>query len=184
MPRGSRLAVWCIALLLSLSLYFKGRVPTDKGEGAALSRAAAGTVTVRLAGEFPRPGIYRFPEGVSASTAIKMTLPNLPLPGAFVGRPGGRLASGDVVTLRMRGGESVAFTVGSMGTKERMLLKIPLNPDLMDRDDWCCLPGIGPALSGRIASDRHKNGAFGSLDGLMRVPGIGPAKVAAMRKYF
>ncbi|HBG06834.1 MAG: competence protein ComEA [Geobacteraceae bacterium GWC2_58_44] len=188
MPRSSRLAIWCIALLLSLSLYFKGRVPTGKGEDAALLRAGAGShpgaVTVRLAGDFPRPGLYRFPDGVSAVTAIKMTLPDAPLAeasGAQAARP---LLSGDVVTLKLADRETPRFSVERMGVKERMLLKIPLDPDLLGPDDWSCLPGIGPVLSERIASDRHNNGAFGSLDGLLRVPGIGPGKLAAIRRYF
>ena len=184
MPRGSRLTIWCIALLLSLSLYFKGRVPTEKGEGAALFRAPAGKVTVRLAGDFPRPGLYLFPDGVSPLTAIKMTLPDVPLPRAAGSQSRGRLVSGDILTLKLAGSQYAGFSLESMGVKERMLLGIPLDPDLMEPADWSCLPGIGPVLSGRIAADRHKNGAFGSLDGLLRVRGIGPGKLAAIRKYF
>jgi competence protein ComEA len=184
MPRSSRLAIWCIALLLSLSLYVKGRVPAGKGEGAALLRAGSGSVKVRLAGDFPRPGLYLFPDGVSAYTAIKMTLPEAP-PAAAPGAPSGRtLASGDVLTLKLRGAKSADFSVGRMGVKERMLLGIALDPDLLGPEEWACLPGIGPALSARIAADRQENGAFGSLEGLMRVPGIGPGKLTAIRRYF
>lgn len=35
------------------------------------------------------------------------------------------------------------------------------------------LPGIGPALAGRIVADREAHGAFGSLEALTGVPGIG-----------
>ena len=184
MPRSSRLLLWCLALLLSLSLYIKGRVPTGKGEGAAFFRAGAGTVTVRLAGDFPRPGLYSFPDGASPVSAIRMTLPDgdlLEIPGE---PSGGRLSSGDVVTLKLRDPRSAVFTMGRMDVKERMLLKIPLDPDLLGPDEWSSLPGIGPVLSARIAADRHKNGEFGSLDGLLRVPGIGPGKIAAIRSYF
>ena len=184
MPRSSRLAIWCIALLLSLSLYLKGRVPAGKGEDAALFRAGPGVIKVRLAGDFPRPGLYLFPAGVSAATAIKMTLPEAPLPGASGTQPAGRLTSGDVLTLKLSGGESAVYSVARMGAKERMLLDIPLDLDLMGPDEWACLPGIGPVLSLRIATDRHKNGAFGSLEGLLRVPGIGPGKLAEIRRYF
>lgn len=184
MPRSSRLALWCLALLLSISLYMKGRVPTGKGEGAALFHARPGTVTVRLAGDFPRPGVYLFPDGVSALTAIKMTLPKAPLPALLGAAPAGPIASGDVLTLKLRSGESALYSVGRMGAKERMLLKIPLDPDLLELEEWSCLPGIGPVLSARIAADRHENGAFGSLEGLLRVPGVGPGKLAEIRRYF
>jgi len=184
MPRGSRIAIWCIALLLSLSLFIKGRVPTGKGEDATFFRTRPGNVTVRLAGDFPNPGLYLLPDGAKAIGAIKMTLPGAPLPVAVAGDAGGRLVSGDVVILRLRGGQPPVFSMGRMGAKELMLLGIPLVPDLMGLEDWCNLPGIGPVLSKRIVFDRHKNGAFGVLDGLLRVPGIGPGKLDAIRRYF
>ena len=221
MPRSSRLALWCFALLLCLSLYIKGRVPTGKGEGAAFLRPGAGTaggaqwgagaagsaagpltlpdagasggasgnagagfVTVRLAGDFPRPGLYRFPDGASVGAAIKMTLHGGPLAKGLNALADLPLVSGDVVTLSAGGGQGAVFSTDRMGVKELMLLGIPLDPDHLQAADWACLPGIGPALSERIVADRHKNGAFGSLETLLRVPGIGPGKLAAIRRYF
>jgi competence protein ComEA len=43
------------------------------------------------------------------------------------------------------------------------------------------LPGIGPAIAARIVANRDSFGAFGSLDGLQRVRGIGPALAKAIR---
>ena len=42
------------------------------------------------------------------------------------------------------------------------------------------LPRIGPALAGRIVANRDSFGAFGSLDGLQRVRGIGPGLAKAI----
>jgi len=183
-PRSSRLLLWSVALLLSLSLYVKGRAPTGKGEGAAFLRAGKGELKVRLAGDFPQPGLYLFPDGSSLATAIKMTVPALALPPSGGGGTGGSLRSGDVVTLTLMKGRSPEFTVGRMGVPERMLLKIPLDPDLLTAAEWDLLPGIGPALSARIVADRQKNGAFGSLQGVLRVPGVGPGRMAALKPYF
>lgn len=44
------------------------------------------------------------------------------------------------------------------------------------------LPGIGPALAQRIVETR-KGGRFTSADDLLRVPGIGKAKLAKLRDY-
>lgn len=45
------------------------------------------------------------------------------------------------------------------------------------------LPGIGPALAGRIVADRERNGPFQRIEDLARVPGIGPAIVARVRPF-
>ena len=47
--------------------------------------------------------------------------------------------------------------------------------DVAGADALETLPRIGPVLARRIVEDRETNGSFGSLDGLQRVRGIGPA---------
>ena len=43
------------------------------------------------------------------------------------------------------------------------------------------LPRIGPALAQRIVDDRRRLGPFGSIEGLQRVRGIGPALAETLR---
>jgi competence protein ComEA len=184
MGRSSRLALCCIACLLCISLLFKGRVTPGKGEGAAFLRPAPGKVKVRLAGDLPRPGLYLFPDGTPVGTAIKLTLPAGGFANLSRAAASRRLRSGDIVTVTPAGAERAVISVGKMGVKERMLLKIPLDPDDLTREEWSSLPGIGEVLAERIAADRQKYGAFGSVEGLLRVPGIGPGKLAALKPFF
>lgn len=43
------------------------------------------------------------------------------------------------------------------------------------------LPGVGPVLAGRIVAYREQHGPFGVVEDLLAVPGIGEAKLAAIR---
>lgn len=43
------------------------------------------------------------------------------------------------------------------------------------------LPGVGPGLARKIVADREARGAFGSLQGLDRVPGIGAALLGRLK---
>jgi competence protein ComEA len=50
----------------------------------------------------------------------------------------------------------------------------PVDLDVADSAALVTLPGIGPALARRIVADRQAHGAFGSLQALQRVRGVGP----------
>jgi competence protein ComEA len=43
------------------------------------------------------------------------------------------------------------------------------------------LPGVGPVLAERIVAHRDANGPFQTVEDLLDVPGIGEAKLAAIR---
>ena len=42
------------------------------------------------------------------------------------------------------------------------------------------LPGVGPAIAAAIVRHRDTAGPFAAVENLMDVPGIGPAKLAAL----
>jgi competence protein ComEA len=45
------------------------------------------------------------------------------------------------------------------------------------------VPGIGKSLAQRILTFREKNGAFGSVDDLLKVQGIGEKSLQKLRPY-
>jgi competence protein ComEA len=65
----------------------------------------------------------------------------------------------------------------------------PLQPgervdvDRADAAELDRLPRVGPQLAQRIVEEREANGPFGSLDGLARVPGVGPAMRRALERW-
>jgi competence protein ComEA len=48
-------------------------------------------------------------------------------------------------------------------------------------EELTALKGIGPVLAGNIVEHRLKNGRFQSVDGLLRVKGIGRKKLEDFR---
>jgi competence protein ComEA len=56
---------------------------------------------------------------------------------------------------------------------------INLNSATSDQLDT--LPGVGPSTAKAIISYRNRKGPFGKVEDLLNVPGIGPAKVGAIR---
>ncbi len=59
----------------------------------------------------------------------------------------------------------------------------PVDPNTADADALMALPGIGPAMAGRILEDRAANGPYRTAGDLLRVKGIGPATLARLRPF-
>ena len=58
---------------------------------------------------------------------------------------------------------------------------VPVDLDQATIDQIESLPGVGPALAKRIVADRDSNGAFGQLEALCVVKGIGSVLAAKLR---
>ena len=175
-------------LLLTVVLLFVPFFQESRGarvrEATAFLRHTSGSVVLRVSGQIPQPGIYRFCDGVTVKGVMEMTLSENGRMYAADKLFGTRLHSGQILDIRGRDGQCTEITIKNMRAQEYVLLGIPLNPDNLTFDDWLSLPGIGPSLANAIILDRHQNGAFGSVDGLLRVPGIGNGKLNIISKFF
>ena len=59
----------------------------------------------------------------------------------------------------------------------------PIDINTADSAALESVPGIGKSLSQRILAFREKNGAFQSVDDLLKVPGIGEKSIQRLRPY-
>jgi comEA protein len=59
----------------------------------------------------------------------------------------------------------------------------PLNLNTASLSELDALPGLGPARAAAILQYREQQGSFASVDDLTRVPGLGSAAVARLRQY-
>ena len=61
-------------------------------------------------------------------------------------------------------------------------LSTKININKADIDELVKLPGIGPAIAGRIIEYRNQNGSFSTIEDIVNVRGIGPARLEAIRE--
>ncbi len=184
MERCRRLVLWFIAAILAVPLLLKGHGEPRYGEPVAFAHYSTPMAMVRLRGDTVVSGVYRFSDGVDVATVINMTAPAVAARIANKSIMATRLQSGVILEIMPHGHQWSEIRITGMQAGEKMLLGIPLHPDSMDATDWDCLPGIGPALAQRIVSDRQKNGVFGTLQAVERVPGVGKGKIERIKFFF
>ncbi len=148
------------------------------------------TVVVHVAGAVARPGVYTLAAGsrvVDAVTAAGGAVRGADLAAVnlaivlvdteqvyipLLGREGSRA----LVAPRLRPGSTGgAGGGGSSGPKA----KVDLNSATAEQLD--ALPGVGPTTAAAIVDHRTRHGPFASVDALLDVPGIGEAKLEALR---
>lgn len=154
-------------------------------ESSAKSSSAA-EVYVDVDGAVVRPGVYRLKDGARVSQAIDAA--------------GGLTSEADVTGLNraskitdgqkiyvptvgeqqaaaaVGGAESGAATTPGAGSSSGLV-----NINTASAAELQTLSGIGPSMAQSIIDERTKNGAFASVDDLMRVSGIGEKKLAKIK---
>jgi competence protein ComEA len=98
-----------------------------------------------------------------------------------VPRVGERLTSTVPSLGSVVGGQSA----GDTGIKPGVNLGAPLLVDLNQATvaELDQLPGVGPSTARAIIDHRTRNGPFASVDDLLAVRGIGPAKLAELKPF-
>ncbi len=67
--------------------------------------------------------------------------------------------------------------------RERLLLGLRVDVNSATADDLADVPGLTARLAAAIVADRTERGSFTSRERLIRVRGIGPARLARARPY-
>ncbi len=162
---------------------------------AGMEEPARQEVLVHVAGAVKRPGVVRMAADARVQDAIQTSggakptaaLDELNLAAKLVDGtqlfvPGkGQAAE---VAEAYRGGGSEAYRAkpkASSGGGTPGTGSISLNSAGASQLDR--LPGVGPATAAKILEYRRAHGGFSSIDELLSVKGIGPKKLAAMRKF-
>ena len=179
-----------------------GSLP-QSAQGAVASKAAqAKNVRVQVSGAVLEPGIYDVPANCRVEEAIaaagglaenadseRVNLVRKVRDGMQIRVPvqkAARTSSTQRKNAQAKSGlgesasgKSSSAKAGS-GRNNSMMQSVRINS--ASAGELQQLPGIGPALAQRIVETRNR-GRFTSADDLLRVPGIGKAKLAKLRAY-
>jgi competence protein ComEA len=150
---------------------------------AAASTVAAAPSTVaelviQAAGAVNAPGVYRVPSGARVQdviTAAGGPSPSANLQGVALAS---KVADGQRVYVPAAG-EVVPAADTSASTTPTPDAPLDLNRATAEQLDR--LPGVGPATAQAIVEYRARHGPLASVDELLEVRGIGPAKLDGFR---
>ncbi len=137
------------------------------------------SVVVHVVGAVKKPGVYSLQGGTRVVDAIAAA--------------GGTTKKADLSLINLAAllvdaeqvfvpsvGQTTRSLTGVSGSLPSVNDKVRLNSATVAELD--SLPGIGPATAAAIVSYREKNGPFGSADDLLKVRGIGTAKLEAIKE--
>jgi competence protein ComEA len=134
---------------------------------------APSLITVHVAGAVAEPGLVSIPAGSRIADAVAAA------GGAVPGANLGALNLAAPVEDADRVEVPLAGATGATGATGGSDSGIDLNR--ADATQLETLPGVGPVLAARIVEYRDAHGPFASVEDLLDVPGIGEAKLAALR---
>lgn len=175
------------------------------GTSASSINATPQLITVHVAGSVKNPGVYRLKYGSRINDGIvaaggATSLANLDVinlatvlnegeqiyvpkrgekPHTITNRPQLGSAGGAAGGLN-GGGATGGETGGAIGVGGATSSAVPqlININLASVVELEQLPGVGPATAKAIVAYREKNGAFLKVEDLLKVRGIGPAKLS------
>lgn len=173
-----------VLVLLVFLVMLLSREASETGVFPAFLPSDSKIIHLELSIDDTPSRMYQFNDGLTPMDVIKLTNAESKIPVKTDQVWSTPLLSGERLVLVKKGRKIESLRREWMSSSHRVAMTIPLHPDRMSRADWLLLPGIGEVLAQRIENDRQKNGDYGSVQGLLRVKGIGEKRIAHWEKFF
>lgn len=155
---------------------------TDRDSEDNLSEASAETeIYVDVDGAVASPGVYRLKDGARVAQAIDAAgglTPDADVTGL---NRASKVADGQKIYVPKVGEQTVASGDGAAASPGVSDATGLVNINTASASELQTLSGIGPSMAQSIIDERTQNGAFTSVDDLMRVSGIGEKKFAKIK---
>jgi len=147
---------------------------------------AADTITVYAAGAVARPGVYVIPGRARVADVVAAAGGSLPDANIDQLNLAARVTDAERIYVPRKGEASTPVppdspTGGSSTGGGSPGPVGPVDLNTADATQLDVLPGVGPTTAKAIVAYRSAHGRFRSVTDLLGVPGIGPAKLDAIR---
>jgi competence protein ComEA len=181
-----------VVLFLSLSLCFlfffftRPSVPLKEGtkepmEGERLPAKPVAGIAVEMDGDFGPRGVIQAESGMTVREALEKagaTQEKMLLPEETLSQ---KIDKSSRLSIVPEGGGEGRVVIEPLSPSKLKVLSVPILLNTATAEELETLPGIGPQTAQAIVEFREQHGKFYTPDDLLRVPGIGPRKLAALR---
>lgn len=175
---------WLIAFSVACGLLGGGLILliSTQPHGQPVSLLPAPTplpIVVYVTGGVQKPGLCSLPSGSRLQDAIQAAGGLLPGVDAQSINLAALVKDGERILIPYRVEETPTSKTQNLepqasSTQPTPSLEDKININTATLTDLDRLPGIGPALAGRIIAYRDENGPFNSIEDIQKVSGIGP----------
>jgi competence protein ComEA len=149
-------------------------------EPAAANPSPPSTLVVQAAGAVARPGVYRLQDGARVIDLINAAGGPTPDADTQLVALAATLTDGVRVYVP-KVGEAPPASIGGTAGGDLGGTGAPVDLNAATPEQLDSLPGVGPATAAAIVAHRQEIGRYTSVDELLDVRGIGPAKLDALR---
>ena len=154
-------------------------------EGSSTKASAAAEVYVDVDGAVVSPGVYRLKDGARVAQAIDAAGGLAPEADVTGLNRASKVTDGQKIHVPTVGEQQASIAeAGDGGASASSGVSGAtglVNINTASAAELQTLSGIGPSMAQSIIDERTKNGAFASVDDLMRVSGIGEKKLAKIK---
>lgn len=168
-------------------------VPVQTPDAIALTPPTIEVITVYVSGAVNKPGVYTLPAQSRVADAVKMAGGERPEADMDHINLAARISDEEHIVVPVRGATLIAGgttptrpppkPTSAHTTPPQDAEQSRVNINTATTVELETLPGIGPALAGRIVEFREANGPFKTIEELTRVPGIKEAVLSGLRDF-